>query len=493
MKQHSHALWLLVVAALLFGVSPRSFGQAGSLEEGEWARETIMFPPAFAPELPTGVEELRFPRGWRDPESQNFWSYAILMRLDEPALSDERIAEVTELYYTGLMAALGVGRQPDAPTNTVEVQLERIADGRYHGCMHLIDGFATSEPITVNLRIKMWSHTDRASTVEVRVSPQPDEHHIWADLQSAIEAMLSEQRIQHLARLSGGEWRTDIANGRHQSDTWEWGPARKSLTSVTTNNEGTGESVFGSFRLIYEHPRRKRLEVLALSRPGLIHLGHVSSVDQSHARFDMTLSYDLEEIEWAVAPTRRISSVWTFHSPSRYTNSWVEDDGVRVEPGFVAWRYARQDEVTPLPASAGDPPEDVRNLRAFLPLLASEWRTDTTRTTFEWIPYNEAILMRTTDAHTGERLAESVFYPHPHTKVVHAVAVHRSGAIDEGTATTDGDAIVVTFTRSDHASATEFEQRIELGSDGLLRFRTWSSDGAERTRLDETIHRPAGR
>ena len=101
--------------------------------------------------------------------------------------------------------------------------------------------------------------------------------------------------------------------------------------------------------------------------------------------------------------------------------------------------------------------------------------------------------MRTSDAYTGERLAEAVFYPHPDTKAVHVVAVHHPGAIDEGTATTDGDAIVLAITRSDHASATKVEQRFELGSDGLLRFQTWSIDGAGRTPLEETIHRPAGR
>lgn len=414
-----------------------------------------------------------------------------MVRLDERVPSSERITEITEHYYTGLMEALGVGREPDTPPNTVDVRLNRDADDQYKGSMRLIDGFATLLPITVNLSIKIRPHTDSSSTVEFRVS-HPDEHHIWTDLQTAIDDILSEQQIQLLAHLPDGAWRVGIANGRHQHDTWEWGPARKSLTSVTTNNEGTSESVFGSFRLVYEHSQRNRLEVLALSGPELIQLGHISSLDRSQAIFDMTLFYDVDEIEWAIEPTRKISSLWQFQSNTRYTNSWLEDDGIPVERGAVAWFYAKRDEATPLPASASEPPDHVRHLRTFLPLLESEWKTDTTRTTFTWIPYNEAILMRTTNTYTGERLVESVFFPHPHTNAIHALAIHSSGAIDEGTVTTDGDAIVVTITRSDHASMITLEQRMEIGNDATLRMGTWSVDTAERTFLDEVTHRSVG-
>ena len=77
-----------------------------------------------APDMPSGVEDLRFPPGWRDPVSDNFWSYAIVLRLDEPTPTTARVEELTDIYYTGLMSAFGVGQNPESPPNDVDVDLD---------------------------------------------------------------------------------------------------------------------------------------------------------------------------------------------------------------------------------------------------------------------------------------------------------------------------------------------------------------------------------
>lgn len=483
-----------LIGALLFSLAPHTLAQADSISVSDWARETIELPPGFASSMPSGVEELRFPPGWRDPDSDNFWSYAIVLRIDEPTPTTARLAELTDIYYTGLMSAFGVGRDPESPPNEVDVELEPATDHQHRGTMRLVDGFATFETILINLKARTHADSATESIIELRASPQPDEHGIWSDLQAAIDHIHAEQlsqRFAPLAHLPQGEWRTTPANGTQQRDVWTWGPSKHALTSITSNSKATSESVFGSFRVVYHHPQRDELAVLALSGVELIQTGTLTVLEDLDFRFDMTLFYDQEQIPWASEPLRTISSVWTFDSPASYTNHWIEDQGQPVDPSATAWAYTQHDDVTPLPPNAADPPEHVEHLGAFLPFLESEWKTDTTRTTFSWIPYNEAILMRTMDTLVDESIAETIFYLHPHTKTIHALTLHESGAIDEGTVSTDDEGILIQAERAGRTTVTRIEQRIGFPSAKSIGIHTWSIQGAERTRLAETTHRAA--
>jgi hypothetical protein len=261
------------------------------------------------------------------------------------------------------------------------------------------------------------------STIEFRASPQPDAHGVWSDLQVAIDDIHAEQRNQRLAplaRFPHGEWRTTPANGVQQRDVWTWGPAKHALTSITSNSQATTDAIFGRFRVIYHHPQRDELTVLALSGPDLIQTGTLTRLEGLDLRFDMILFYDQEHIAWATEPRRAISSVWTFDTPTSYTSHWIEDQGQPVDPSVTAWAYTRHDDVTPLPPSAAEPPEHITHLNGFLPFLETEWMTDATRTSLAWIPYNEAILMRTIDTRTNEArhrddlLSSSAHRDHPH-------------------------------------------------------------------------------
>ena len=295
--------------------------------------------------------------------------------------------------------------------------------------------------------------------------------------------------LADLARLVGGEWRTSLTNGSEQRDTWTWGPSKRSLTSVTTNSVSTSESTFGSFRLIYHHPQRNDLSVLALAGRGLLQTGTLSVNNDLNFRFDMTLFYDQEEVTWASEPTREISSVWVFKTRFEYTNSWVEDMGRPVAPGSVAWTYTKDDEIGPLPASAGWPPAQIEHLGAFLPYLDTAWEADATRTMFSWIPYNEAILIRTFNAENGSLIQESVIYPHPISKTIRAVTIHASGEVDVGVVSVANDAILFRSTRSDLNRTTGVEQRLEQPSDGKYRVSSWVVRDGVRTHLTDTTYR----
>lgn len=260
---------------------------------------------------------------------------------------------------------------------------------------------------------------------------------------------------------------------------------------MTTNSQATSESIFGSFRVIYWHPQRHEMAVLALSGPELIQTGTLTALDDHDLRFDMTLLYDQEQISWAPEPTRAISSVWSFDSPTSSTNSWIVDQGQPLDHSMTAWSYSKHVEVTALPASAAAHPEHVNLLNAFLPFLDFAWDTDTTRTTWAWIPYNAAIHVRTLNTDSSDSVAEMIIYPHPHTKAIHTLAMYDTGAIDEGLATVIDDLILIRAKRADHEKSTRIEQRIERLDSGRYRVRTWSNEDADRTLLADATYSAA--
>ncbi|MEQ9206862.1 MAG: hypothetical protein RLN78_05815 [Phycisphaerales bacterium] len=156
----------------------------------EWASETFALPPGFAPDLPVGSESLLFPPGWRDPDSENFWSYAFVMTIDEQPPEASRVQELLELYYDGLMSVFASGKQKESHIKPTKVVVNQIKTNQYVATMHLVDAFATFEPVEIKVRIETVAAEDGHSQVRVQISRQPDEHQIWKDLSAAIEHIL---------------------------------------------------------------------------------------------------------------------------------------------------------------------------------------------------------------------------------------------------------------------------------------------------------------
>jgi len=154
-----------------------------------WPAETFALPPGFAPELPTGSESLLFSPGWRDPTAEGFWSYAFVMSIDEPAPDAARVDELLELYYSGLMEAFARGDLVATIGDSVSVDVVQHAPNHFEAEMHLIDAFATLEPIALRVLVDTVAVSDERSSVSIRVSAQPKEHEIWRSLEAAIASI----------------------------------------------------------------------------------------------------------------------------------------------------------------------------------------------------------------------------------------------------------------------------------------------------------------
>ncbi len=166
---------------------PASWAQrGGNLLEG-WPEEVFDLPPGFAPDLPKGTESLRFAPGWRDPNSEEFWSYAFVMWIDEPVPDIERVDELVEIYYSGLMNVFAGNRGKDISHDPVRVEVKQVGPNQYEAEMHLIDAFATFEPKDIRVLIETEADDEGHSFVHIQVSQQPEGHEIWKSLEAAID------------------------------------------------------------------------------------------------------------------------------------------------------------------------------------------------------------------------------------------------------------------------------------------------------------------
>jgi hypothetical protein len=113
----------------------------------KWRSEIIPFPLGFAPKIAhRGYEELRFPPGFFDPASGDYWSYAFIWRTDDDAVLDDQAlaAELTD-YFRGLIAAVDdKGRITARDTITATAKLD---GSRFKLTAHVFDAFKTALPL----------------------------------------------------------------------------------------------------------------------------------------------------------------------------------------------------------------------------------------------------------------------------------------------------------------------------------------------------------
>jgi hypothetical protein len=194
--RHHHSIVALGVILCLHAcaardAAPVAVHQPDAVSLEGWKAETFALPPGFAPELPTGTESLRFAPGWRDPSAEGFWSYAFVMWINEPAPTAVRVDDLLEKYYNGLMTSFAAGKGRDISRTPARADVVRTGPSRYEARMHLIDAFATFEPIDVRVLVDTVADTDARTIWRIRVSPKPKEHKIWRSLEAATANILS--------------------------------------------------------------------------------------------------------------------------------------------------------------------------------------------------------------------------------------------------------------------------------------------------------------
>jgi len=155
---------------------------------GDWGRETIELPPDFAPSLPAGHEELLFAPGMF-AEGEELWSYAFVLRLEEALPDAERLGALLDLYYDGLITAVGGQRGVKVGANPAHVLVRETGPGRFAVDVALVDAFVTGEALILHMRVRAEPGGPGTSLLRITASPQPDDHPVWPRLEAALSTL----------------------------------------------------------------------------------------------------------------------------------------------------------------------------------------------------------------------------------------------------------------------------------------------------------------
>lgn len=134
----------------------------------------FVFPINFARDIDyQGVEDARFPRGWEEQDSPNFWSYAYAWNLENSGdVTEADLEESLQKYFVGLMGWEETSVQLSTTNNTV-----------FTGVVKTMDAFFTKEPMDLNVLVeKTYCEEKNKSIILFRFSPKGFEANVWNKL-----------------------------------------------------------------------------------------------------------------------------------------------------------------------------------------------------------------------------------------------------------------------------------------------------------------------
>jgi hypothetical protein len=145
----------------------------------DWGKEIFKFPIRFAQEINyTGIEEARFPKGWREIENPEFWSYVFAWHIDlAKEMTISQIETDLNIYFNGLMN-VNIKKYP----KTI-AKFKKISKNNFEGTIKTIDNFTTKKIMTLNVTVEQFFCKDaKKSVVIFRFSPKGYNHTIWNKL-----------------------------------------------------------------------------------------------------------------------------------------------------------------------------------------------------------------------------------------------------------------------------------------------------------------------
>ncbi len=164
----------------------REYARMLAVPEG-WMEEVIVVPPSFAPSMTlVGMEHLRLPPEFRNPDSPWFCSYLLAIELTEPTeLTEQLIAEQLLVYFRGL-ASGGKDRsgeviRTDRFVIVPQGQNNNLTD-EFSYLLTWQEPFVNATPLEQRIRVKALTGKNEHGVLFVCVSPQSFDSQVWKDL-----------------------------------------------------------------------------------------------------------------------------------------------------------------------------------------------------------------------------------------------------------------------------------------------------------------------
>ena len=153
-----------------------------------WAQEVIVCPPGFAPDMSlTGMEHLRLPPEFREPDSEWFLSYLFAIELSEPTdFKKNAIREQLLLYFRGL--ASGAADENGLPIDTEAFAIESTDlpqdsdEQEFAYVLNWREPFAGGKQLEQTVRVKLLEGISGNDVLFVASSPQPFGSNVWNQL-----------------------------------------------------------------------------------------------------------------------------------------------------------------------------------------------------------------------------------------------------------------------------------------------------------------------
>jgi len=246
--------------------------------------------------------------------------------------------------------------------------------------------------------------------------------------------------------------------------------------------------------VIYWHPGRKQVCLWSVS-PFARSVGE-GSIEIRGDTADAI--YDL----YQTGNHRYMGLHWTFGGPDQYHETLLEATGPEGLQPLVEWDHFRTWSRTHAPTQdAGVQPTPSAHLQVIVPLLGYTWEASDSsaagnlshiKTGFEYIPYADAVYMRTmalTEGDEPTHLLDAYLYHHPGTDTLRCLALSNSGSVYEGDVTARNDgAFQLDLKGYEGTKEVIYVLQFDFEPEGTLRQRAWSTEGAKRTLMLDIRH-----
>ena len=179
MKNNLVIIVLLFQSILLFGQEHEDLFFLET--DSTWKKEIFIFPLRFAQEISyNGIEDARFPEGWREKESPYFWSYAFAWNISlTEELTEKELEDNLKIYFDGLMSRQNSTAQLLKKDDENDTSI-------YIGKVETFDAFFTKEPMILNVKAEsFYCEKNKKTIILFRFSPQEFESVVWNKLEEA--------------------------------------------------------------------------------------------------------------------------------------------------------------------------------------------------------------------------------------------------------------------------------------------------------------------
>lgn len=154
-----------------------------------WGKELFVFPLGFAREIDyRGTEDARFPKGWGDSTSANYFTYAFAWELEVNQELTTVDFEVNLQYYFDGLLGLSFPRK-DLPqvqkTNAIFIKTEASdGDSRYIGKIKTFDTRITKKPLMLHVTAQQrYCPQTKKTLILFKFSPKFFESNVWSKLE----------------------------------------------------------------------------------------------------------------------------------------------------------------------------------------------------------------------------------------------------------------------------------------------------------------------